>query len=116
MTDTARQLFSTLTEDGKLTVEVADVPMPEPKGAQVLVQMEAAPINPSDLALLTGAADLENAEYSDSKFVAEMPEPFLSGQKGRFGQRLPVGNEGAGTVIAAGEAEHAQALIGQRVA
>ncbi|MEP2234222.1 MAG: NADH oxidase [Alteripontixanthobacter sp.] len=116
MTTTGQQIFSTLTEDGKLTVEVADTTFRDPTGAQVLVQIEAAPINPSDLALLTGASDLENAEYSDGKFVADMPEPFLSGQKGRFGQRLPVGNEGAGTVIAAGEHEMAQALIGQRVA
>ena len=78
--------------------------------------MEAAPINPSDLALLFSAADLENAEYSPGKVVAKMPEPFLSGSKGRHGQRMPVGNEGAGTVIAAGENPAAQALIGQRVA
>lgn len=78
--------------------------------------MEAAPINPSDLALLTSGADLENAEYSNGKFVANMPEPFFSAQKGRHGSRLPVGNEGAGMVIAAGEDEAAQALLGQRVA
>ena len=112
---TGKQLFSTLA-DGKLTVEIAATSFPDPIGDQVLVQMEAAPINPSDLALLTGAADLENAEYLDGKFVADMPEPFYSAQKGRHGLRLPVGNEGAGTVIAAGEGEAAQALIGQRVA
>lgn len=110
-----KQLFSTLA-DGKLTVEIVETNYSDPSGNQVLVQMEAAPINPSDLALLTGAADLENAEYSDGKFVASMPEPFFSAQKGRHGLRLPVGNEGAGTVIAAGESEAAQALIGQRVA
>ena len=99
---TGKQLFSTLA-DGKLTVEIVEKNYSDPKGNQVLVQMEAAPINPSDLALLTGAADLENAEYSDGKFVASMPEPFFSAQKGRHGLRLPVGNEGAGTVIAAGE-------------
>jgi NADPH2:quinone reductase len=82
----------------------------------VLVRMEAAPINPSDLALLFSAADLENAEYSPGKIVAQMPEPFLSGSKGRHGQRMPVGNEGAGTVVAAGDNPAAQALIGQRVA
>ena len=112
---TGKQLFSTLA-DGKLTLEIATTSYPDPIADQVLVQMEAAPINPSDLALLTGAADLENAEYSDGKFVADMPEPFYSAQKGRHGLRLPVGNEGAGTVIAAGEGEAAQALIGQRVA
>ena len=112
---TGKQIFSTLA-DGKLTVEVAETEFADPTGNQVLVQMEAAPINPSDLAVLTGAADLENAEYSPGKFVATMPEPFNSAQKARHGQRLPVGNEGAGTVIAAGDSEMAQALVGQRVA
>ena len=108
-----KQLFSTLA-DGKLTVEVVETQFPEPTGNQVLVQMEAAPINPSDLAILTSSADLANAEYSAGKFVADMPEPFFSAQKGRHGQRLPVGNEGAGVVVAAGE--QAQGLVGQRVA
>lgn len=112
---TGKQLFSTLA-DGKLTVEIAETNYADPTGNQVLVQMEAAPINPSDLAILTSAADLENAEYSKGKFVATMPEPFFSAQKGRHGLRLPAGNEGAGTVIAAGESAAAQALIGQRVA
>jgi NADPH:quinone reductase-like Zn-dependent oxidoreductase len=109
------QIFSTLA-DGTLTVEVVKTQFPDPTGNQVLVKVEAAPINPSDLAILTGAADLEAAEYSDGKFVANMPEPFYSAQKARHGLRLPVGNEGAGTVVAAGESESAQALMGQRVA
>ena len=73
-------------------------------------------INPSDLAILTGAADFENAEYSPGKVVAKMPEPFNSGQKARHGQRLPAGNEGAGTVVATGDSDMAKALMGQRVA
>ena len=68
---TGKQLFSTLA-DGKLTLEIAVTSYPDPIGDQVLVQMEAAPINPSDLALLTGAADLENAEDSDGRFVADI--------------------------------------------
>jgi NADPH:quinone reductase len=112
---TGKQILSTLA-DGKLTVEVVETEIADPSGNQVLVKMEAAPINPSDLAILTGAADLENAEYSHGKFVATMPEPFNSAQKARHGQPLPVGNEGAGTVIAAGESEYAQSLVGQRVA
>jgi NADPH2:quinone reductase len=79
MSTTGKQLFTTLEANGTLTVEVATSTFPEPKGAQVLVRMEAAPINPSDLALLFSAADLENAEYSPGKIVAQMPEPFLSG-------------------------------------
>ncbi len=115
MATTGKQIFSTLA-DGKLTVEAAEAECPEPVGNQVLVEMEAAPINPSDLAILTGMADLENAEYGPGRFVAAMPEPFYSAQKARHGQRLPVGNEGAGKVIAAGEEDYARSLIGQRVA
>ncbi len=115
MTTTGKQLFSTLA-DGKLTVEVVDTEFAEPTGNQVLVKMEAAPINPSDLAILTSAADFENAEFTPGKFVASMPEPFNSAQKGRHGLRMPAGNEGAGTVVAAGDGELAQSLMGQRVA
>lgn len=116
MATTGKQLFTTLTPDGTLTVEIADSTFPDPTGNQVLVKMEAAPINPSDLAILTSAADFENAEYSTGKVVAKMPEPFNSAQKARHGQRLPAGNEGAGTVIATGDSDMAKALMGQRVA
>ena len=87
MTTTGKQLFTTLAPDGTLTVEVAETALPAPTGNQVLVRMEAAPINPSDLALLFGPADLENAEYSPGKVVATMPEPFASAMKARHGQR-----------------------------
>ena len=112
---TGKQLFTTLESDGTLTLAIEEVTFPEPKGNQVLVKMEAAPINPSDLAILTGAADFENAEYSPGKVVAKMPEPFNSGQKSRHGKKLPAGNEGAGTVVATGDSETAKALMGQRV-
>ncbi len=115
MTTTGKQLFSTLA-DGKLTVEVVDTEFAAPTGNQVLVKMEAAPINPSDLAILTSAADFDKAEFTPGKFVAPMPEPFNSAQKGRHGLRMPAGNEGAGTVVATGDGELAQSLIGQRVA
>ncbi len=91
MTTTGKQLFTTLSEDGNLTLSIEEVTFPEPTGNQVLVQMEAAPINPSDLAILTSAADFENAEYSPGKVVAKMSEPFLSGQRARHGQKLPAG-------------------------
>ncbi|MFK4003601.1 zinc-binding dehydrogenase [Qipengyuania sp. NPDC077563] len=113
---TGKQLFTTLESDGTLTLQIEDVTFPEPKGNQVLVKMEAAPINPSDLAILTGAADFENAEYSPGKVVAKMPEPFNSGSKARHGKKLPAGNEGAGTVVATGDSDAAKALMGQRVA
>lgn len=116
MSTTGKQLFTTLEINGTLTVAIEDVNFPDPTGNQVLVKMEAAPINPSDLAILTGAADLENAEYSPGKYVATMPEPFNAASKARHGLKLPAGNEGAGTVVATGDSDGAKALMGQRVA
>ncbi|OWU84209.1 NADH oxidase [Oceanicola sp. 22II-s10i] len=116
MATTGKQLFTTLEADGTLTVAIEEVSFPDPTGNQVLVKLEAAPINPSDLAILAGAADLENASYSPGKFVAKVPEPFNTGSKARHGLKLPAGNEGAGTVVKAGDGDAAKALVGQRVA
>ncbi|WP_204360802.1 hypothetical protein [Nitratireductor sp. OM-1] len=112
MATTGKQLFTTLEADGTLTVALENVSFADPAQNQVLVRMEAAPINPSDLAILVGGADMENADYSPGKFVARMPEAVNSASKARHGLRLPAGNEGAGTVIAAGDSEAAQALMG----
>ncbi|MBH5323084.1 alcohol dehydrogenase catalytic domain-containing protein [Aurantiacibacter sediminis] len=112
---TGRQLVSTLTSDGTLTLALETKEFPAPTGNQVLVQMEAAPINPSDLFLMTTGADLGNAEYSAGKIVAKVHPQVAAGQAARHGKPQTVGNEGAGTVIAAGDGEMAQALMGQRV-
>lgn len=109
----AKQITSTLSEDGMLTVQLEDVTLPDPRGSQIVVEMEAAPINPSDLALLFGMANLEAAEYSNGRLVAPMPGPAMKALKGRIGDACPVGNEGAGTVIAAGD--QAQHLMGRKV-
>lgn len=114
MTTQGKQIVSTLNDNAVLTVEVVDETLPDPTRHEVLIQIEAAPVNPSDLALLFGPADLENAEYSEGRIAAPMPAAAMRAMAGRIGQRLPVGNEGAGTVIAAGEL--AQHLIGKRVA
>ncbi|WP_022708341.1 zinc-binding dehydrogenase [Paracoccus zeaxanthinifaciens] len=115
MATTGKQLFTTLDADGTLTVAIEEVSFPDPTGNQVLVRMEAAPINPSDLAILVGGADIENAQFSPDKFVAQMPAQANAASKSRHGLKLPAGNEGAGTVVAAGDDKAAQALIGQRV-
>jgi NADPH:quinone reductase len=111
-----RQIVSTLEADGRLIVALADETLPEPRGHEVLVRIEAAPINPSDLGLLFGPADLETAEFSPGRIVARMPEAAVRAMHARLGQALPVGNEGAGTVVAAGDADAAQALLGKVVA
>lgn len=112
---TGKQLTSQLDADGTLTVQLIDQTFPAPTGHEVLIRVEGAPINPSDLGLLFASADVENATYSPGKVVAQMPPPALRAMGARYGQALPVGNEGAGTVIAAGEAPEAQAMIGSRV-
>ncbi len=111
----ARQIVSTLADDATITVEVSDISLPDPGPKQVIVAIEAAPINPSDIAGLFGPGDLENAAYSKGKLVAPVPQAALKAQAGRVGQALTVGIEGAGTVIAAGNDPSAQALLGKRV-
>src|SRR5690606_15979357 len=113
---TTRQITSTLREDGKLVVELAETELPEPAGSQVLIRVEAAPINPSDLGLLFGPADLSQASFEEGRITCPMPEPAMRAMAARVGQTMPVGNEGAGTVVAAGDSPEAQALIGKRVA
>jgi len=111
-----RYIASTLEADGRLIVDLRDETLPDPTGHQILVKIEAAPINPSDLGLLFGPADLEAAEFSPGRIVAPMSEGAVRAMQARLGEALPVGNEGAGTVIAAGDAPEAQALLGKRVA
>ena len=113
---TTRQITSTLAADGTLTVQIETTPLPAPRPSEVVVQLEAAPINPSDLGLLFGPALLENAQFSPGRIIATMPNGALRAMAGRVGLSLPVGNEGAGTVVAAGDDPTAQALIGRRVA
>ena len=110
-----KQVISTLTSDNTLTLEVVEKEFADPVANQVLIRMEAAPINPSDLFLMVMGADLANAQYTKGKFVAPVDPAYNSTQTKRHGQAMPIGNEGAGTVVAAGDSPMAQALIGQTV-
>jgi NADPH:quinone reductase len=114
MTYTGKQLITQLDADGTLTVQLNDKTWDAPKAGQVLVKVEASPINPSDLGLLFASADTDNASYSPGKVVAKMPDNATRAMKSRHGMAMPAGNEAAGTVVAAGEG--AEALIGKRVA
>ena len=116
MTFSGKQLTTQLDADGTLTLQLNDKTWDAPKGTQVLVKVEASPINPSDLGLLFASADTENAVYSPGKVVAQMPANATRAMKARHGMAMPAGNECAGTVVAAGEDPAAQALIGKRYA
>lgn len=119
MAESGLQLRSTVTSDNTLELTLVDIPIPEPGPDEVLVQVEAAPLNPSDLALLFGPADLSTARSAgpDDKPVvtAEIPSALMKMVAGRIGESLAVGNEGAGIVIGAGASDAAQALMGKRV-
>lgn len=112
----ARQLFSTVTEDGQLELSLRDVPVPTPSGDEVLVRVEATPINPSDLAVLLSAADSNAFTATANGAAAPVPEAARRALAPRAGKPLPIGNEGAGTVVAAGDDPAAQALLGKTVA
>lgn len=120
MPTTTRQLRSLITEDGRLELSIATVPVDEPGPDEVVVRIEATPINPSDLGLLFGAADMATAtatEAGDGPAVtATVPPGLMRSMSGRVGQSLPVGNEGAGVVVAAGSSDGAEALLGRTVA
>jgi NADPH:quinone reductase-like Zn-dependent oxidoreductase len=114
------QLRSLVKASGELEVSLARVATPEPESDEVVVRIEASPINPSDLGLLLGPADLGAIRLCGAPgapvATAPIPAPFMRAMAGRVDQSLPVGNEGAGVVIAAGASEAAQALLGKTVA
>ncbi|MEM8695936.1 MAG: zinc-binding dehydrogenase [Pseudomonadota bacterium] len=117
---TYRQMLSTVTEDGELRMELAEQPMPTPKAEEVVVEIEATPINPSDHGVMFGWANMaecrSTGEGDDTVLTAPVSSHGMGVMKARIGQQLPVGNEGAGTVVAAGDGAAAQALMGKRVA
>lgn len=119
MATTGLQLRSQVSEDNTLKLSLEEVTFPEPGPGEVLVRIEATPINPSDIALLVGPADLTTARGGGTPerpvLTADIPENLMRMVAGRIGQSLPVGNEGAGLVVAAGDSDAAQALLGRTV-
>ena len=119
-TGTGLQLRSLIKNSGELEISLASVPTPEPAEDQIVVRIEASPINPSDLGLLVGAADMSTAKASGSKdapvITAKVPDAAMKAMAGRLDESMPVGNEGAGVVVATGSSDAAKALMGKTVA
>jgi NADPH:quinone reductase len=114
------QLRSLVTEQGTLELSLADVPLPSLASDEVLVRVEAAPINPSDLGLLLAGADLASAVVEGTSerpvVMISLVDGALRSMAARVGKSLPVGNEGAGTVVAVGPSPEVQSLLGRTVA
>jgi NADPH:quinone reductase len=119
-TDSGLQLRSTLKQDGVIELSLISVPTPQPGPDEVIVRVEAAPLNPSDMGLLFAGADMSAAKASGTAGRPVVQAPVLPAAMqalaGRLEQSLPAGNEGAGLVIEAGDSPAAQALLGKTVA
>jgi NADPH2:quinone reductase len=118
--DEGLQIRSMVKKDGVVEISLVKVATPEPKPEEVIVRMEASPINPSDQGLLFAGADLSTARVSGTPehpvVTASIPPAAMKGLAGRVGQSMPVGNEGAGVVVRTGASPAAQALMGKTVA
>ncbi|WP_018996682.1 zinc-binding dehydrogenase [Hirschia maritima] len=114
------QMRSTVSSEGQLRMELVEKQMPTPTENQVVVRIEATPINPSDLAVMLGLSDSSQATTSGDGSKAVLSAPIapqiMPALKARYDQALPIGNEGAGVVVAAGSGEYAQSLLGKTVA
>ena len=111
----SKQLKSKISAEGLLTISIDEEEIPEPKDGEVLIKVQATPINPSDLGLLVGPADITSINEIEKGKKVEMrvPENLIRSVSARFDQNLPVGNEGAGLVESAGKG--AEDLIGKTV-
>lgn len=114
------RMQSTVSNDGQLVLELSEKPMPTPNENQVIIRVEATPINPSDQVVMFGWTDMNHATTSGTgektKLSTSVPPNIMPSMKGRIDQALALGNEGAGTVVAAGESAYAQSLVGKTVA
>jgi NADPH:quinone reductase-like Zn-dependent oxidoreductase len=114
------ELRSTATSGGELELSLVEVPLPQLADVEVLIRIEATPINPSDIGLLLGPADITTARMAGPPerpvTTSTIPTGALKGIAGRLDEGLPVGNEGAGVVIEAGAGAEAQKLLGKTVA
>ena len=108
-----KQLQSRVTSGGTLELWLEEVAVAAPAAGEIVVKMTATPINPSDLGLLLGPADPATFRVEGDKTVATIPPARLAAMAGRMDEALPVGNEGAGIVVAAGEG--AQDMVGRTV-
>lgn len=113
-------MLTLVKPEGELEVFFERRPMPEPQPHEVLVKVLTTPINPSDLGLLFGGADMTTARASTRDglpvITADVPLPGMRAMAGRLGDALPIGNEGCGLVVKAGDSPEAQALLGKTVA
>ena len=118
--NTALRLETRIEDNGTLKLSLGEIPVTDPAADEVVVQIQASPINPSDLAMLFGTADVSTAKQSGSAdrpvVTVDIPPQGRAAMANRVGKAYGIGNEGAGVVVAAGESDAAQSLLGRTVA
>lgn len=111
------QIQSHLSAEGRLTLALGNVPLPAPGPDEVVLKVEAAPINPSDLGAMFGPADISKIRLTGSGAAKQasmlVPQTAMPALATRVGENIPAGIEGAGVVIAAGSSPEAQTLLGR---
>lgn len=110
-----RQLVSILHADGRGELTIRTYDTGAPGDDEVIVRVEASPINPSDLGLLFSGGDLPTLAAAPNSLTIQVAPNVMRGMQARVGQPLPAGNEGGGVVVAAGNSPAAQALMGRTV-
>ena len=114
------RIESLVTPEATVVLSLVAGEVRDPGPDEVIVRVEAAPVNPSDLSLMFAFGDVTRAELSGSDEYPVATIPLSPGAMkavaARVGQSMPLGNEGAGTVVAVGSDEAAKALEGRRVA
>jgi NADPH2:quinone reductase len=115
--ENSKELRTNITSAGKLELSIVSVPVPKPKDGEVLIRVEATPINPSDLGLLLGPADISTMSITgsgdDAVVSMDVPEAMMAAMAARVDKPLPAGNEGGGVVIAAGAG--AEDMVGKTI-
>ena len=113
---TGRRLRSTVTDGGELLLSIEAFDVPEANADDVVIRVQASPINPSDLGMLLAGAEIGSAAESGDGVRLTLSPGAQAAAQARMGKPMIVGNEGAGIVIAAGDDPTAQSLVGKTVA
>src|SRR3981081_1575061 len=112
------ELRTRITSKGRLELCLGENRVPKPAADELVVRIDAAPLNPSDISLLLGPADPGSIQAGGTPThptaAANIPPEHMSGLEARLDRALPAGNEGAGIVVDAGS--DVQALVGRTVA
>ena len=117
---TGLQLRSLIRDDRELELSLGAMEVPSAQADEVVVRVEASPINPSDIGLMFAVVDMNTARQAGMSaapvVTARIPKERMNVVAGRVGQSMTVGNEGAGVVVEAGSSAEMQALLGRTVA